>query len=258
MIHLITSEWIKATSTKMWWILFIFGALLTFLSTGGQVLLAGMTEVAGEEFAEFGMTDESMMRGVLATMGSAQLVALILGILGFTGEYRHMTITDTFLTEPRRGFLIAAKVLVYAAIGLLLALCTCVVALLLILAALPSFQTPLTVSMVVEVAAGVLLSYALYAVLGVAIGALITNQIAAIVLALLWVMLIEPILNLVWPHVGQWLPGGAASGILNAQVQTIDGFTDLLPVWLATLVLLGYAAVFSVVAALTTLRRDIT
>jgi ABC-2 type transport system permease protein len=258
MIRLITSEWIKATSTKMWWILFIFGALLTVLSTGGQLLLVGVTEVAGEEIQEMGFTDEGMMRGLLATMGSAQLIALILGILGFTGEYRHMTITDTFLTEPRRSVLIAAKALVYAALGVLLALVTCAVALLLILVSLGTLPAPPTVSMVVEVGAGVLLSYALYAILGVAIGALVTNQIAALVLALLWVLLIEPILTLIWPHIGQWLPGGAASGILNAQVQTIDGFTDLLPVWLATLVLLGYAVAFSLAAGLTTLRRDIT
>jgi hypothetical protein len=259
MIRLIASEWIKATTTKMWWILFIFGALLTFLSTGGQLLVTGVTDATGETIPGTALTDPSVMRALLATMASALMIALILGILGFTGEYRHMTITDTFLTEPRRGILIAAKSIVYAGLGVVLAAVTCAVALLLILAALPRQEhAPLTVSMVVEVAAGVVLCYALYAILGLALGALITNQIVAIVLALLWVLLIEPILTLIWPHIAQWLPGGAASGVLDTQAQTIDGFTDLLPVWLAALVLLGYALVFSVGAAATTLRRDIT
>ena len=60
-----------------------------------------------------------------------------------------------------------------------------------------------------------------------------------------------------WPEVGRWLPGGAASAVLQlGEVATTRG--DLLPVWGGALLLVAYAAVLSVVAATVTLRRDLT
>jgi ABC-2 type transport system permease protein len=257
-MRLIRSEWIKATSTKMWWILSIVAVALTVLSSLPILLVSGMDTggSGGTEVVTPPLTDDYTMRSLWATMGSASIIALILGILSFTGEYRHETITDTFLTEPRRGHLIAAKALVHALLGALLAVVTCLTAAAIILSLLPGREhAPYDWGAIGQVAAGVVLCYACYAVLGVAVGALITNQIAAIVLALLWVMLIEALIVAFKPEIGKWLPGGAASGILGGQ--SLDG-TDLLPAWLGALVLIGYSVVFAAAAALTTLRRDIT
>ena len=206
------------------------------------------------------LTDPDAMRGLLGTMGSAQVVALILGILGFTAEYRHGTVTDTFLAEPRRGRLIIAKAVAHALIAVLLAIVTSAVSLVLILVMLPSrAHSPIEPSAVLGVFGAVVLTYVLYAILGVALGALVTNQIAAIVIAVLWVMLVESLIVAIWPDVGKWLPGGAASGVMDIQATSMTGVgTDLLPVPVAVVVLLAYAVVFSAGAALTTLRRDIT
>lgn len=261
MIRQAASEWVKQRSTRMWWVLFIVAAALTALSMVSLILVSGITDPnTGTAIPGTALTDPAVMRTVLAGMGSAQLIALLLGVVAFTGEFRHQTITDTFLVEPRRGLVIAAKAVVNAGFGVLLAVWTGLVGLAILAALLPARDhAPVTAGAVLQVLAGVALSYALYAVLGVAVGALLTNQIVAIVVALLWVMLVESLVVSLWPWLGKWLPGGAATAVLNAPAPSLDGSTaDLLPIGAAIAVLLGYTVAFALAATATTLRRDIT
>ena len=110
---------------------------------------------------------------------------------------------------------------------------------------------------VVEVMLGVGLVAALYGPIGVAVGALVRNQVAAVVAALAWTFIVEQLLVALLPARGRWTPGGAASAVLQlGEVATTRG--DLLPVWGGALLLVGYAVVLSVVGAMVTLRRDLT
>ncbi|MFN8126622.1 MAG: ABC transporter permease [Candidatus Nanopelagicales bacterium] len=256
MTGLLRSEWIKTTSTKGWWILFVIGILLTVLSVLPVLLLSELSSDLGSAPIEgVGLADPMVMQMMWGTMGSAQLIALIIGILSFTGEYRHGTITDTFLTEPRRERVIMAKAGVSAVMAVILAAITSVTVIVLAVLLLPGDHAPIDWPYVVRVAASVALAYALYAVLGVALGALITNQVVAIVLALLWVLMIESLIVGLKPEVGKWLPGGASQSILSGMTATGD---ELLPPALGVVVLIGYTVVFAALAARTTLRRDIT
>lgn len=250
MTGLIRSEWIKVFSTKMWWIMFLTGAFLTALGSLPLLLVAHL----GDEIPEVDVSGPELIQQVWSTMGSAAIIALILGILAFTGEYRHGTITDTFLTEPRRGRVVAAKAVVNAVLGVLLAVVSAVTVILLALWLLPDGHAPIDWAYAGRIVAATMLTYALYAVLGVSVGALITNQLAAILLALLWVLLIEGLIGAVRPEIGKWLPGSAASSILGGQASGVD----LLPPAVAVVVLVAYAIVLGGVAASTTLRRDIT
>jgi ABC-2 type transport system permease protein len=246
---LLRSEWLKVFSTRMWIGMLVGALAFTAINVVALVFASGQQGAPA-------LTDPATVRSVYASAGSASVLVLVLGILGMTTEFRHMTVTSTFLATPRRGRVMSAKMAVHAVVGAAFGLVCAVFAtgLAALLLQLKD-HAAVEVSTVVAIGGGTVLCFAIYAVVGVALGALIRNQIAAILFALVWVLLVEALVVAFLPAVGKWLPGGAASGVL--QSVSFTG-TTYLPVWAASLLLLGYGVAFGVLAAATTLRRDIT
>jgi ABC-2 type transport system permease protein len=92
---------------------------------------------------------------------------------------------------------------------------------------------------------------------GVAVGALVRNQIAAVVGTLVWLLVAEQLLVALLPRIGRWTPGGATAGLLQlGREATTHG--DLRSAWAGGLVLLAYATVIGLLASAVTLRRDLT
>jgi hypothetical protein len=79
---------------------------------------------------------------------------------------------------------------------------------------------------------------------------LVRNQIVALAITLGWFAVAEGALATFTPEVSRFLPGGLFSGVDNQAAQ-------LLPLPVAAAVLAAYVAGLSLVAASTTLRRDI-
>ncbi len=105
------------------------------------------------------------------------------------------------------------------------------------------------------VAAGFVVMAA-YGVVGVALGALIPNQIAAIVGVLIWMLAVEQMVIPLYPEVGRWMPWGAATSVL--QLGPSYGFDDVfLSVPMGGLLLAGYTAAAAALALLVTPRRDV-
>jgi hypothetical protein len=105
------------------------------------------------------------------------------------------------------------------------------------------------------VAAGFVVMAA-YGVVGVAIGALIPNQIAAVVGVLIWMLAVEQMVIPLFPEVGRWMPFAAASSLM--QLGPSYGFDDqLLSVPMGGLVLVGYTAAAVVLALGITPKRDV-
>ncbi|MDP9844185.1 ABC transporter permease subunit [Streptosporangium lutulentum] len=184
----------------------------------------------------------------------AYIFTFVLGVLGMTGEYRHQTITWSFLVTPVRGRVVTAKLVAYGLIGLLVAAGSTLVTFGAGAALLAAGGHPMTTPDLPAVLAGTTLSIALYAVFGVALGALIRNQVAAIVVAAVWFVFGDYLLSSLLPELGRWLPTGAARAVGGMTLQS----GDLLPAWGGGLLFAAYVVAIVLAARLITLRRDVT
>jgi ABC-2 type transport system permease protein len=170
------------------------------------------------------------------------------------GEYRHQTITDTYLATPRRGRVIAAKFAVYTTTGAVVGLILAVTAVMATAVALTANGGSLDLSNrdLWRTLAGGIACNAAFATIGVSLGALIPNLAAAIAAALAWIALVEGLIGELLSDLEPWLPfaGGQALGRL-------PGAPDISQ-WAGGLLLAGYAVVFAAIALTTSVRRDIT
>lgn len=261
----IRAELRKVLSTRTWWVLLL--AMAAFLAILAGFFAFSLTSTGGGfDLSQFSdPTDPSRTVYSLAT-SVGYLVPLIIGSLLMTSEYRHGTLTPSLLAEPRRSRVLAAKTVVAALLGVVygvVAVAATVAAGAPVLAARgsgaqlgePDVQRLLAVAVLVMV---------LWTVVGLGIGGLLTNQVAAIVAVIAFTRLIEPIARLALAPfeataaVAQFLPGAAADGLQGTSFYTqLDAGTDLLPPWAGGLVLAGYALTLLVLTRLITLRRDI-
>jgi hypothetical protein len=181
------------------------------------------------------------------------LFAGLVGAMSITGEIRHGTIRPTFLITPRRGRVIAAKIVAGALVGTVFGLAAVGVALAVGSAALAARGIPsaldggdYTLMPVGGVAAA-----ALWAPLGLGLAAVLRNQVATLVVIFLWLFFIENLLIDFVPGVGKFAPGAAAAAMTGLDPET------LLAPAVGALLLSLYAVAAAAAGALATLRRDV-
>ena len=262
----LVAEYRKLVSTRMWWLL--------LLVLAGYLVFIGVVMASSFVFAPEEGTDAAPLEGVAAaraiyglTNAVGYVFPLVIGSLAITAEFRHQTITETLLVEPRRGVLLAAKLLATVPIGLLYGVVGTV--------AVVGASAPLLAgwgdgafltdgSVVRVLVLGVLVTV-LWTMIGVAFGSVVPNQVAAIVVILAFTQFVEPIARLALGSfdgtegIAKFLPGAAADGLIGSSLfgELGGGSSDLLSRPVALAVLLTYAGVLAVVGRFTTLRRDI-
>jgi ABC-2 type transport system permease protein len=238
---LMGSEVLKLRTIRSPWLLLAVAQLVILIGVGGAVL-------------DYQPDPQETARSAMAHVGLVSIFALMLGILAVAGEYRHRTITDTYLTTPRRREVIFAKLAVYSGVGLAFGVVSAIVALLTTMALLilKGDAVDLSKMSLWWVAIGGVLWNAVFAAVGVSIGAMVRNLVGAIAGALAWIALIEGVLSELLDDLARWLPftAGMALGRL-------PGLDNGLPQWAGGLMLVGYTALFVAVAVSFTIRRDV-
>ena len=251
MKDLIAAELFKLrTIASTWWILL---ATLVFVVLEELAFVFGNGQGSGPGQAQ----DPQMLGRALAAAGTAEIVVLTLGILALSQEFRFGTAAATFLVTPRRGRVVAAKMAALAVIGVGFGLVSVGLALPVAMWLIDlNHGTVLWTDRVWWTLLGDALCMILYGPLGVAIGALVRNQVAAIAGCYVWLLIVEALVTGLAPGLARWLPGGATSELL--QTGTWFGIANLGPAWFGGLLLATYAVVLGAVGSSITMRRDLT
>ncbi len=184
------------------------------------------------------------------------LFAALLGALQVTIEIRHGTIRPTFLVTPRRGRVVWAKVWASVLTGAGFGLVAGAVAVAAGVAALGARGIDLRLDGgdYALLVAGSTAAAALWAAIGVGVGALVRHQVPAVVGICAWLLFVEGLLagDLVGlGDVFKFLPGSAAAAISGQEPGT------LLAPAVGLALLAAYSAAAAATGAFATTHRDV-
>jgi ABC-2 type transport system permease protein len=225
----------------------------------GALALIAIISVAAAAAGTFGPGDRPG-RDLLSIGSLAQTFALVLGILAVSTEFRHGTITPSLLAVPSRTRLVVAKLVAHLVAGLLLGLASYALCagLLAVVLSIRGVDLGLAGGDLLKVVAGGTLASGLYAGLGVGLGALVRNQVGAVVGALGWVFVIEPLIQAIpgiTDTVQKYGLNGVGNGLGASELDPSAATLGQLP---AGLLLAAYAAIFVVLGAMALGRRDVS
>jgi hypothetical protein len=227
MTRLVRAEWTKLFTTRVW-IGLLLGACV--LAGGFSALftgLAGVSQNGQPGLPAVGTSDYEQL--VFSVGANASVLLLILGVIGKLIAY-------ALVAVPFALLILAVNVLVveiYAGAR----------------GAAPSLSGDN-----LRVLAGAGGGLVIYTVIGVGVGALLRNQVGAIVGSLVYLYVVEPIvssISAIQPAY-KWLPGGAVQAI-TSDFQA----PDLLEPWQGVLLLLGYGLVAALLGTFLAVRRDV-
>ena len=253
MIRLVRAEFLKLRTTQVW-----FWLLLGTIAVGALLAVASIAP-------HDGIRHERKVPDLFAAFASSPgyILVFVLGVLAVTTEFRYQTITPTVLQTPSRWAIVTAKMITYAVTGAIFALFALLAESAVGIPWLNSKDIPVHfgnshVQHAIVATFGVV---ALYGIIGLGVGALLRNQIVAVVVGIIFLLVLEnillaiPVVKHAWPYT----PEGAKQAVLytNGDSTPVDG-VHFLGTWPGVIVLLLWAFVPAIVGAVFTMNRDIT
>ena len=220
------------------------------------LILFGVT--AGAFGSEADLSTLEAQRELVGNGAFAAVFAAMIGVMAMTSEFRHGTIRATFVFTPARTLVVLAKLAAsfvvgigFGALGASLALGTGTA-----IIRGRGYDVLIDSGDVRKLLVGTILMSGLWAALGVGLGALVRNQVLAIVGLFAWVFVVEIFVFQYLPGVGRYAPGAAGTAMTGDTVG--DSSVHLLSAPAGAAILAAYTGAFALAGALALHRRDVT
>jgi len=239
MIAQIRAELLKIRSTRT-----TVGLIL-----GMVVLILLFTLLTGLLTHPSGLASKEDQRQLLSLSSLAGVFSALAGVLLVTSEYRYGTIRPTFLFNPARSHVLTAKVVVGALAGLAFGILGEAIGYAILDGR--GITIVLTSSDVLLLTLGGLAGVALWGAIGVGVGAIIHNQVGAVITLLAWGLVVDNLLFGLVPSVGRFVPTRAADALMGLNVH------HLLSPGAGAAALIAWTAVLAVIGLALSTRRDI-
>ena len=247
MSALVSAEFLKFRTTRAWIGFLLAAVALTAIAAAGTVGTARDDQLGTAQLS----------RDIVSTSLFTALIALMIGIMSVTAEWRHGTVTRTFLVTPRRERVLIAKELWVALLAATLAVLAIVLVLAIAVPWLAVEGSSLKLDGGVAGLVGrIVIASVLWGTLGVGVGAVVQSQTFALVGAVIWILLVEALITALLglvdlEAVGEYLPGKALS--------SFDGTEEGgLTTWAAGAVSLAWVVALGFLGCVRTARRDVT
>jgi ABC-2 type transport system permease protein len=191
----------------------------------------------------------------LLSFGSiAGVFAALAGIMLFTSEYRFGTIRPTSLFNPNRTRLFATKIaagvlsgLVFGVIGEGL-----VFSIGLMILKIRGVAIVMTGANMTELIVGAIIGTALWGAIGVGVGAIVPNQVGAVISLLAWGFVVENLVFGFLPKIGRFLPVHSSDSMMGPiQDKLLSGIAG-------TVVTVAWAVVLGFIGVALLKRRDVS
>ncbi len=261
-MKLLKSEFLKLVYQRRTYGLLLAAMAIDVLATAATPYVLSKSKLG----IEMSLSTPTAVDAIYAKSLGGYLFVVIVGVFLMSSEFAHHTAIATFLATPKRIRALGAKLIVAAMFGAVFNLVASAVGLASGAIALSAYNIKVAPDSYiwVDYPASAMLTGAVLAVIGVAIGTLIRNQNLAVSLTMVWLFLVDRLIAFIFPDWGKWLPTGLITSLSDLHIKvgganspiTIDTSSFLDP-WPAAGMLLVYGIVFSMAAVLTTLRRDI-
>jgi ABC-2 type transport system permease protein len=233
---------VRSTRTTLGLLLGLIALILLF------GLLTGLLSDAS------GLATAEDQRGLLSLASLSGVFSALAGVLLVTSEYRFGTIRPTFLFTAGRPRVLAAKLIAGLLAGLAFGVVGEGVGFVLGYAVLAGrgISFALSGGEVALLMLGTLAATALWGGIGVALGAIVRNQVGAIIGLLAWGFVVDNLLFGLVPSVGRFTPTRAQDALIGITAK------HLLSPAAGGLVLVAWVLVLALIGLPLIIRRDVT
>ena len=244
MIRQVKAELLKVRSTRttIGLLLGMIALILLFTLLTGLLASVSALHTAEDQRAFLSLAD---LAGVFSALAGVMLVA---------SEYRYGTMRPTILFTPHRSRVLAAKVIAGILAGIAFSIVGEAIGWALGYAIINGRGIPFVLSSgdSVQLVLGGLGSVALWGAIGVGLGAMLRNQVGAVITLLAWAFVVNPLLFGLVPSIGRFMPSYAGDALIGLTTN------HLLPAVAGGVVLVGWTALLAAVGIALTARRDVT